>query len=251
MFLFLYGIICLGALGITFISVIDNRIVNKLPVRIVTVVILGVSWYEPLTFVTRQFEMQSGFPQWLGIGIVLLLMAPFFWTTITIFTGGDPIAEKFQQAMALRFTQSADSFPDAEKAEAAKDWDRAFAIYRDKYLPKQFNNPMLWRRLLGIVRRWNDPEKTASELLTMVRGAPDDDKRVEYALGAADLLSIGIGSSGRATQLLKATLPVFKTDAQRDRVTAKINALAASEATTLRAPAARTRTPPPNPPVSE
>ncbi len=225
-----YAVICLGAIGISFISLLDQKAVNNLAVRIVTIVILSVSWYEPLTFVSGIIAKSGGPPQWLMIAIPMVLMVPFFYTSVTIFTGPTGIAEKIQNTITMRMNPIAESFPAAEKAEAAKDWDGAFALYRDKYLPKQYNNPLIWQRIAGILRQWKDPEKSFNELLTMVKQAPDEEARIVYALSSADALLLGIGSSGRCVKLLKAVLPAISKEEFKALIVSKL----ASVETTLR-----------------
>jgi hypothetical protein len=205
MLIAVYSVICLGAIGISFISLLDQKAVNNLAVRIITIVILAISWYEPLTFVSGLWAKTGGPPEWLLIAIPLLLMAPFFYTTVTIFTGGTSLGERIQNSITMRMTATgAQEFPAADKAEAAQNWDKAFELYRDKYLPNQYHNPILWNRIVGIMRRWNDLERALNELLNMVKGAPSEDSRLYYALGAADVLAVGLGSKGRALKLLKA-----------------------------------------------
>lgn len=227
MLILVYAVICTGALGISFISMLDQKAVNNLAVRIVTVVVLGVSWYEPLTMVTRVFENQSGPPQWLMIAIPLVVMIPFFYTTVTIFTGPLGVVEKIQSTVKFTLKQEIDSFPEAEKAEAAMDWDKAFAVYRDKYLPRQYTNELIWKRLLSIFRRWNDLDKTLNELMAMVKGAPDEESRVAYALQSADVLTLGLATSGRAVRLLKAVIPAFTNENFRLMVNGKLAAIGA------------------------
>jgi hypothetical protein len=223
-------------LGISFISVLDQKAINNLAVRIITIVVLSVSWYDPLLVATKSIATNSVLPQFLWISFPLILMAPFFYTSITIFTGPIGLAEKIQSTITMRLSQSADSFPEAEKAEAGKEWDRAFAIYRDKYLPKQYQNPIVWQRIVGILRRWGDPEKAFNELLMMVKKAPNDDARVHYAIQAADCLALGIGSMGRASKLLKAILPVFTQEAHRLMVNGKLAAYTGAETTARHQP---------------
>lgn len=223
-------------MGISFISVLDQKAVNNLAVRIITIVVLSVSWYDPLLVATKSMSDNGSLPQFIWITIPLLLMAPFFYTSITIFTGPIGLAEKIQSTITMRLSQSADSFPEAEKAEAGKDWDRAFALYRDKYLPKQFQNPIIWQRIVGILRRWGDPEKAFNELLTLCKKAPSDDARVHYAIQSADVLALGIGSMGRAAKLLKAILPVFTQETHRLMVNGKLAAYTSAETTSRQPP---------------
>lgn len=240
MLILVYCVICLGALGISFISLLDQKAVNNLAVRTITIIVLGVSWYDPLLVATKSLAGNSAVPQFLWITLPLLLMAPFFYTTITIFTGPLAIAEKIQSTITMRVSASADSFPEAEKAEAGKEWDRAFAIYRDKYLPKQYENPLVWQRIVGIMRRWTDPEKSFNELLLMVKKAPHDDARVQYAIQAADCLALGIGSMGRAAKILKAILPVFTQENHRLMIQGKLAAYSSAESTARHPPVIET-----------
>ncbi len=223
---FVYGIICLGSAGVSFLSLMDQKVINHLATRGITLSVLILSWLEPLSITSRQFERDLGWPAAVWFLGPVLLLAPFLTTSATIFTGPLGLFDRLRARLGRRFAaaQSLEPYPDAFKAEQVFDWDRAFAIYRDRYLPRDYDTRIIWNRLLSVCRKWNDAEKSLSALQSMAKTAPSERVRLTYVLESADLLSTGLGSSGRAMTLLKASLPTFSDPKHREQITKRMTA---------------------------
>jgi hypothetical protein len=186
-----------------------------------TLVVLALYWTEPLLLSTRLFHV----PQWLTLPIPILLLAPFVVTTFS-FRRRQPVD---------------DPFPEAVRAEQARDWDRAFAIYRDTYLARHCESRLIRERICGILIHWDDFDRALRGLQGLIGSAPSDRLRAEYAVQSAELLAV-LGSKTCAMRLLKDALPLFTCDTHRTRIFKKITDVWAGPATGVKTPAPRAST---------
>lgn len=196
-----YGVVLMADVAASILILLQFKIFRKPAVQTVTLVILGIDGILLGVLVDKYFSM------FLAIGIHGLLLSPIV----------------FMLTRRIRLPALAtgpDSCPEATAAERNSDWDRAFACYRDLYLPKQYHNRAVWQRLVGILRCWNNPDKCFDRLIALIQSAPKDAK-LEYVFQCAELLNIGISSSSRARRLLMTVLPAFSPE-ERDRIQSRI-----------------------------
>lgn len=90
MLVFVYSIICLGAISASFLAFFDHEVISSMRGikvgRILCTVLFALCWYDPLVISTGYIQMASGIPILIGILFPLLLMIPYFYNTWVVFT---------------------------------------------------------------------------------------------------------------------------------------------------------------------
>lgn len=185
-----FSCICLVAAALSVLSVFDLKIVNNLLVRLATLGVFAMYWTEPLATSSRSL----GLPLWVGFAVPAALLIPFLLTTVVV-----PIRRQMRNR---------EPFPDAVRS------DDPFPVYRNRYLHGHYTSRLLWDRLYDIFMTWDDLDRVLVELKSIVKDAPDEKRRIEYALRAADLMADDLGSPPRAVRLLRAAIPLVQ-DPQR------------------------------------
>jgi hypothetical protein len=216
-----YLIILMGCVGVSFLSFLDVRFVNTLIMRIITLVGLGLVWWEPISIIGTEFNSWSGMPGilvWLGPVLVLL---PFFYTTFMIF--GEPWVERMRPGRKrVRVTGD---YPKARQAELAEDYEGAFAAYRDHYLRQNPLDSLLWERMGRALLRFKDRPSAADAIIEIVRSARDEDQQVNYALAGCDTMHRILRQTDKAVMLLKSLIPMIQDPRNRTLLEKKLESI--------------------------
>jgi hypothetical protein len=96
MLVFVYSIICMGALSASFLAFFDHEVINSArgikAGRITALAIFALCWYDPLVISTGYIQVASGIPVVLGILFPIALLGPYFYNTWVVFT--DPMIDE-------------------------------------------------------------------------------------------------------------------------------------------------------------
>jgi len=221
MLLWPLALVCGYALALAFLIVKRVEFFQTFAARMIALIPLLALW--ALGFVLES-KQPAGYFGAAGIGIVYvtfpaLCSAPFVWTTIPIVFD------------AIRSTAVSDNqirplltYDRAEKAEVERRHEEAISIYRTEYQPRDPKDPVPRVRVAALLETLGRRAEAVEELRAALPLIEDEENRAIQAAHASDLL-VRLDRAVEAAGLLEAVVIATDSDAVRERLTVRLEAL--------------------------